>query len=419
MAKKRKVIKRVYEKGKETTVPSLKERSIRKIPQTVSSSPAHGQDNKQTNSPFVLEEKTDLPLFYGRDRLSLMVKDSFWIYAYWEINRESLTSLQKNIRDSAAGGERLILRMYDVTLKDFNGHNANHYFDIEIQDLTGERYINLWCDNVSYIGDIGLRNAEGKFFPLVRSNWVHTPRLRYSDRREQVWMKVEDNDDISGPEDAARSFVENKKYEVRLKNYPSPNEQSPKNKRNRFAHISEDEVRKYYERLNPFLWESISSAIAKRYAERYEDPTARILFTGKFSDKELVDIFSLFPQTFWGNMFLHSSDIFREGGSQQLQKKPLAENETSGSQALAENPLGRKFFFELNAEVVIYGRTEPDAAVNMNGERVHLRPDGTFTLRFSLPDGDSPFEFKAESGDKLEKREINTYIRRRTDYKNR
>ena len=48
--------------------------------------------------------------------------------------------------------------------------------------------------------------------------------------------------------------------------------------------------------------------------------------------------------------------------------------------------LGRKFHFELDAELIVYGATEPDAQVTLQGEPVHLRSDGTFTVRFSLPD---------------------------------
>jgi hypothetical protein len=41
----------------------------------------------------------------------------------------------------------------------------------------------------------------------------------------------------------------------------------------------------------------------------------------------------------------------------------------------------------VNAELVIYGATEPDARVSIGGRTIRLRPDGTFSYRFSLPDG--------------------------------
>src|SRR5262249_52414849 len=46
----------------------------------------------------------------------------------------------------------------------------------------------------------------------------------------------------------------------------------------------------------------------------------------------------------------------------------------------------RQFWFQLDAELIVYGATEPNAKVTLQGEPVKLRPDGTFTMRFSLPD---------------------------------
>ncbi len=48
--------------------------------------------------------------------------------------------------------------------------------------------------------------------------------------------------------------------------------------------------------------------------------------------------------------------------------------------------LGRDFHFQIDAELIVYGTTEPNAQVTLQGEPVQLRNDGTFTVRFSLPD---------------------------------
>ncbi len=46
------------------------------------------------------------------------------------------------------------------------------------------------------------------------------------------------------------------------------------------------------------------------------------------------------------------------------------------------------FWFKVNAELIIYGSTEPDARVTIAARPVALRPDGSFSFRFALPDGD-------------------------------
>src|SRR5262249_56642067 len=45
----------------------------------------------------------------------------------------------------------------------------------------------------------------------------------------------------------------------------------------------------------------------------------------------------------------------------------------------------RGFWFQLDAELIVYGATEPNARVTLQGEPDKLRPDRTFTIRFRLP----------------------------------
>src|SRR5947207_1840118 len=66
----------------------------------------------------------------------------------------------------------------------------------------------------------------------------------------------------------------------------------------------------------------------------------------------------------------------------------------------------RKFWFQLDAELVVYGATEPNARVTLQGEPVKLRADGTFTMRFSLPDSRQIIPAVATSPDGLEERTI-------------
>ncbi len=57
------------------------------------------------------------------------------------------------------------------------------------------------------------------------------------------------------------------------------------------------------------------------------------------------------------------------------------------------------FWFTINAELVIYGATEPNAEVSIGGRRIQLRPDGTFSYRFALPDGQYSLSIVATAAD--------------------
>jgi hypothetical protein len=79
-------------------------------------------------------------------------------------------------------------------------------------------------------------------------------------------------------------------------------------------------------------------------------------------------------------------------------------------------PLGkaRKFWFQLDAELIVYGATEPNACVTLQGEPVKLRSDGTFTMRFSLPDSRQIIPAVATSPDGVEERTIVLAVERNT-----
>ena len=76
--------------------------------------------------------------------------------------------------------------------------------------------------------------------------------------------------------------------------------------------------------------------------------------------------------------------------------------------------LGRDFHFEIDAELIVYGCTEPNAQVTLQGEPVQLRPDGTFTVRFSLPDSRQIIPAVAASPDGVEERTIVLAVERNT-----
>lgn len=52
-----------------------------------------------------------------------------------------------------------------------------------------------------------------------------------------------------------------------------------------------------------------------------------------------------------------------------------------------EAPGGPGFWLQVNAELVVYGATDPSARVTIGGHPIRLRPDGSFSYRFALPDG--------------------------------
>ena len=80
----------------------------------------------------------------------------------------------------------------------------------------------------------------------------------------------------------------------------------------------------------------------------------------------------------------------------------------------AGEELPREFWFNINAEVILYGATEPDAQVAIAGQPIRLRPDGGFSFRFALPDGDYDLVATAISAHH-DQRQVRMQFSRRTD----
>ena len=85
-------------------------------------------------------------------------------------------------------------------------------------------------------------------------------------------------------------------------------------------------------------------------------------------------------------------------------RRPLKEN-AFGTGAVLPGKL-KKFFFDIDAELIVYGKTDPTATVTLQNEPVKLRTDGTFTMRFSLPDSRQIIPAVAVSADGLEEQTI-------------
>ncbi|MFO0881742.1 MAG: DUF4912 domain-containing protein [Gemmataceae bacterium] len=97
-------------------------------------------------------------------------------------------------------------------------------------------------------------------------------------------------------------------------------------------------------------------------------------------------------------------------------RRPLGSPSISsfGSGGLLPGGKTRQFWFQIDAELIVYGATEPNARVTLQGQPVALRNDGTFTMRFKLPDARQIIPAVATSPDGSEERTIVLAVERNT-----
>lgn len=76
----------------------------------------------------------------------------------------------------------------------------------------------------------------------------------------------------------------------------------------------------------------------------------------------------------------------------------------------------KKFFFEIDAKLIVFGRTDPAAHLTLNNDPIKLAPDGTFRMTFNLPDSRQIIPAVAASADGVEERTIVLAVERNTKH---
>lgn len=132
------------------------------------------------------------PQGYGDNKIVLLVRDPWWIFAYWEVRRDREEDVIKKIEAAGDSPDKSVLRVYDVTDLNFNGKNEHSFFDIDLKSLANNWYINVSAPNRSWVVDIGVVSKKGDFYLLARSNAVKTPRFEMSDKLDAEWMMPEE-----------------------------------------------------------------------------------------------------------------------------------------------------------------------------------------------------------------------------------
>ncbi|CAI2717175.1 DUF4912 domain-containing protein [Nitrospina watsonii] len=126
------------------------------------------------------EVRMDLPAGYGDHRLVMMVRDPYWVHCYWELQpqyiEDALKALDRSIQEV-----HWVLRMY-------SGAGRDHFFDTEISQSGRSHYVHLAPPGATFTAEIGVRDGQGHYATVVRSNSVTLPRDRPSSNMDEQWM---------------------------------------------------------------------------------------------------------------------------------------------------------------------------------------------------------------------------------------
>ena len=309
------------------------------------------------------EDLGALPASYDCDTVFLVARDPRWLFAYWDFDWTKYPTVAMR-----GGVAQFFLRILHA--------DGRQETVVEITPEARNWYVPVSAPDTLYFGEIGFFARDGGWVAVVTSGVTRTPQDAVAD-------------------DAAAEFAT-----VPL-------------------HLSFDRMLSLV-RHHMQEGESLLHAVARITEEGRE-----IAFGQDrkpvWSDEQRALLAALLGHSIIDRMGLGSAELdelLRKQLADHLHSpvgnlsvifRPAAADISSSAGASWSGspfkPVGdRSFFMHVNAEVIFYGGTHPDAKVWVDGKEIRLAPDGTFRFHFTLPDGDFSIPISAQSPDGIERR---------------
>jgi hypothetical protein len=122
-------------------------------------------------------------------RLTLMEVHPWRLHAYWNIAEADMAAARAS-QPADAEEPSLVVRFTDLSTTERGDITPDYSFDIEIQGLRNDWYVDLWQDGRRYSAQLGLRTTNGDIISLARSNEVALPRATPSSALDFKQLEV-------------------------------------------------------------------------------------------------------------------------------------------------------------------------------------------------------------------------------------
>jgi uncharacterized protein len=306
----------------------------------------------------------EIPGGYAESKIVLLPRDPQWAYAYWDITTEHKEELRSQ------GGQQLALRLYDVTDINMEHQSPHSIQEYPLDEMAREWYLSIPVSDREYLLDIGFRCADGRWLVLARSAEIRIPPVYPSDWIEDHFLTIDWKEDLRG-----KTFVN----------------LVPPSKKPTTTTIGADG--------NP-IYEQIFGL-----AESVE---AMRIAGSLYGSMQQSPVESL------------SSFIFPSGiGAWALPTASGVNMSGVGMSGIGiEQHQPRQFWLVADAELIVYGATEPDASVFIGNRQIQLNPDGTFRFHMSFQDGLIDYPIVAVANDGEQQRSVHMKFERETPSRN-
>jgi uncharacterized protein len=308
-------------------------------------------------------ELAEIPGGYAESKIVLLPRDPQWAYAYWDITNEHKQELR------AQGGQQLALRLYDVTDIIMGTQSPHSIQEYPLDEMAREWYLSIPVSDREYLLDIGYRCADGRWLVLARSAEIRIPPVYPSDWIEDHFLTINWQEDLRG-----KTFA----------NLVPPSKKP--------AAAGADAANPIYDQIFG-LAESVEAMriAGSLYGSMQQSPVESL-----------------------------SSFVFPSGiGAWALPTASGVNMSGVGMSGIGiEQHQPRQFWLVADAELIVYGATEPDATVYIGSRQIQLNPDGTFRFHMSFQDGLIDYPIVAVAKDGEQQRSVHMKFERETPSRN-
>jgi hypothetical protein len=353
-------------------------------------------------APGVEAPEVELPEAYGTKKLFLTARDPHWLYAHWD-----LTTIQQYGFNAESSDGHLVLRIYDA---DFKGHPA---YEIHVHPESRHWFVHVERAGNSYCAELGFYSPLGKWIRISTSCGTVTPPDAISPETDVEFATIPFELPFAKLmriiEDAVRDNLPLAQAIEELRRAGHPDLPRLKTSASGLAPVlTQAHLDISGQPVSP-------AAPSPGWTPQQEQALAKVIsidqsrriWMGSLEITELIR----------RRLAQDTSSPVQAYGASVIASVSSLDNVSSPAVPFGvSSPADKNFWFNVNAELIIYGATEPGAKVTLGGHEIKLRPDGTFSYRFALPDGKYDLPAVAISADGTDGRAADLKFSRETEY---
>jgi hypothetical protein len=295
-----------------------------------------------------------LPDSYGTQKLFLVARDPRILFAYWDLSQFQYQEAARVAKDG-----KIFLEIYVP--------GEGRVQQIHVWDSHKNWYIQVNRPDTAFIAQLGYYTPDGGFVVLARSAEVRTPRDTLSPNTTVQFVTIPFH----------LAFHE-------LHEIISEQAQEGEELADTLARLQSSDYMLPFEAKVPA---ELSREESEGLVEYLGDEEVRRRMVGSF---EITEILRKRFET------ALSSGQWNSSGAGWVSSISSPFGASFGRE--------RGFRMHLNAELIIYGGTEPNARVRIDGNDITLDQDGNFSYHFVFPDGQFHIPIEATSADQVETR---------------